>query len=74
MARHVCDKLQIKLIRLLKPKAIQSFDSKQAPNITHAIYPTMTVLDHRKIITSMLITKLGQHPIIFKKLWMKKHE
>ena len=28
--------------------------------------------NHRKIITSMLIIKLGQHLIILRKLWMKK--
>ena len=33
----------------------------------------MTVQDHRETITPMLITKLGQHPIIFGKPWMKKH-
>ena len=33
----------------------------------------MTIQDHTKLITPMLITKLGQHPIILEKLWMKKH-
>ena len=73
MARHVCDKLEIGPIRVSKPKAIQGFDGKQAPNVTHAIYPTMTVQDHREMTTPMLITKLGQHQIILGKHWMKKH-
>ena len=73
MARRVCDKLQIEPIGLSKPKAIRGFDGKQAPNVTHAIYPTMTVQDHRETTTPMLITKLGQHQIILGKPWMKKH-
>ena len=73
MARRVCDNLLIEPIRLSKPKAIRGFDGKRAPNVTHAIYPTMTVKDHRETTTPMLITKLGQHQIIFRKPWMKKH-
>ena len=73
MARRVCDKLQIKPIRLSKPKAIRGFDGKQAPSITHAIYPTMTVKEHKETTTPMPITKLGQHQIILGKPWMKKH-
>ena len=73
MARRICDNLLIEPIRLSKPKAIHGFNGKQAPNVTHAIYSTMTVKDHRETTTSMLITKLGQHQIILGKPWMKKH-
>ena len=73
IARRVCDKLGIESIQLSKPKAIQGFDKKQAPSVTHAIYSTMTVQDHRETTTPMLITKLGQHQIIFGKPWMGKH-
>ena len=73
MTRCLCDKLVIELIQLSKPKAIQGFDGKQAPSVTHAIYPIMTVKDHRETTTLMLITKLNQHQIILRKPWMKKH-
>ena len=73
MARRVCDELGIEPIRLSKPKAIRGFNGKQAPSVTHVIYPTMTVQDHRETTTPMLITKLGQHQIILGKPWMKKH-
>ena len=73
MARRICDNLMIKPIRLSKPKAICGFDGKQAPNVTHAIYPTMTVKKHREMTTPMLITKLSQHQIILGRPWMKKH-
>ena len=74
MARRVCDKLHIKPVRLSKSKAFRGFDGKPAPNVTHAFYPTMTILDHKETTTSMLITKLDQHQIIFGKPWMKKHD
>ena len=61
MAQCICDNLLIELIRLSKPKAIQGFDGKQAPSVTHAIYPTMMIKEHRETTTPMLITKLGQH-------------
>ena len=61
IARCVCNKLEIEPIRLSKPKAIQDFDEKQAPSVTHVIYPTMSVQDHREKTTPMLITKLSQH-------------
>ena len=73
MARRVCDKLHIEPVRLSKPKALRGFDGKPALNVTHAIYPTMTILDHKETTTPMLITKLGQHQIILGKPWMKKH-
>ena len=73
MVRRVCDKLHIEPVRLSRPKALRGFDGKPALNVTHAIYPTMTILDHKETTTPMLITKLGQHQIILGKPWMKKH-
>ena len=73
MARRVCNELEIEPIQLSKPKAIRGFNGKRAPDVTHAIYPTMTVQDHRETVTPMLITKLGQHQIILGKPWMRKH-
>ena len=73
MVRRVCDKLQIEPVRLSKPKALRGFNGKQAPNVTHAIYPTMTIQNHKETTTPLLITKLGQHQIILGKPWMKKH-
>ena len=59
MARHVCEVLQISFIQLTKPKPIKGFDNKPASPITHAIYPTLTVQDHTKLLAFFLITKLG---------------
>ena len=73
MARRMCNKLIIAPIWLSKSKAIWDFDGKQALSITHTIYPTMTMKDHRKMTTPLLITKLSQYQIILQKLWIKKH-
>ena len=74
MTQRICDNLLIKPIRLSKLKAIQDFDGKQTPSVLHAIYPTMTVKEHKEMTTLMLITKLGQHQTILEKPWMKKHD
>ena len=73
MARHVCDILQISFIQLAKFKPIREFNDKPALSITYAIYPTLTVQGYTELLTFFLVTKLGQHPLIFDKLWMQKH-
>ena len=67
IARHMCDVLQISLIQLAKLKLIRGFDGKPAPPITHAIYSTLTVQGHTKLLTPFLVMKLGQHPLILGK-------
>ena len=73
MARHVCNMLKISFLPLAKPKPLKGFDGKPARPITHAIYPTLTVQGHSELLAPMLITSLGQHPIILGKPWMQKH-
>ena len=73
IARHVCDVLQISFIQLAKPKPIREFNGKPASPITHAIYPTLTVQDHTKLLALFLVTKLGQHLLILGKPWIRKH-
>lgn len=67
IARHVCDILEISFIQLAKPKSIKRFNGKLAPPIIHAIYPTLIVQSHTKLLVLFLITKLGQHPLILDK-------
>ena len=73
MVRTICEQLQIEPQKLTKPKPVRGFDGRQAPNITHAIYPTMTMQDHRENLLPLLITELGQHGMILGKPWMRKH-
>ena len=72
-AQDVCDRLEIEPQRLLKAKNIRGFDGKPGTPITHAIYPTMKIHDHIQTLTPMLVTRLGNHPIILGKPWMNKH-
>ena len=43
MAWRICDDLLLEPIRLSKPKALCGFNRKRAPDVTHVIYPTMTI-------------------------------
>ena len=72
-AETVCQVLEIELQRLIKPKQIQGFDGRADKPITHAIYPTPTVGTYTESLTPLLIIKLGNHPMILGRPWMKKH-
>ena len=69
----VCQVLEIKSQRLIKPKQIQGFDGRAAKPIPHAIYPTLTIGTDTKSLAPLLITKLENHPMILDQTWMKKH-
>ena len=60
----VCQILEIKLQRLIKHKQIQEFDGRAAKPITHTIYLTLTVGTHTENFALLLITKLGNYPMI----------
>ena len=63
-AEIVCQVLKIEPQRLIKLKQIQEFNGRAAKPITHAIYPILAVSSHTKNLTSLLITKLENHPMI----------
>ena len=73
-AQEVCEKLQITFQQLLKFKLIREFDDRSKVTVTHVIYFIMTVNRHRKNLISLLITKLRNHKLILKRLWMKRHD
>ena len=72
-AHIVCERLSLSPVPLTKPKPIRGFDGRIVQPITHAIYPHLTVQDHHELTAPMLITTLGQHPIILGKPWLNKH-
>ena len=61
----ICKRLEIQPQRLIKPKPIQEFDSRAARPVIYAIYLTLSVGNHTESLAHLLITKLGQHPMIF---------
>ncbi len=73
IAHQVCEALGISPLKLNKPRGVKGYDGRRGKDITHAIYPPMTIQNHTESSTPMMITKLGQHPIILGKPWMKKH-
>ena len=66
-ARKICDKLNISSQELIKIKLIREYDEKTDVAITHVIYFILTVNDHRKSLTSLLIIKLRNHKLILEK-------
>ena len=74
IACHVCKVLKNFFIQLAKPKPIRRFDGKPVPPITYAIYLTLTMQSHTKLLALFLIIKLGQHSLILGKPWTWKHD
>ena len=72
-AEIVCERLEIQPQCLTKPKSIQGFDDRAAQPITHVVYPTLSVRNHNESLAPLLITKLGQQPMILGRPWMKKY-
>ena len=61
----VCQVLEIELQCLIKPKQIQGFDGKVAKPITHNIYLILTIGIYIESLVFLLVTKLGNHSMIF---------
>jgi hypothetical protein len=74
IAHEMCEALEISSLKLNKSREVKSYDERRNKNITHAIYSSMTIQNHTKSFTSMMIIKLDQHFIILEKSWMKKHD
>jgi uncharacterized DUF497 family protein len=67
IAHKVCERLRIVSLKLNKSREVKNYDERRNKDITHAIYPSMTIQNHTKSSTSMMITKLDQHSIILDK-------
>jgi molybdopterin/thiamine biosynthesis adenylyltransferase len=67
IAHKVCELLSISSLKLNKSREVKKYDEKRNKNIIHVIYSFMTIQDHTKNFTSMMIIKLDQHSIILRK-------
>jgi hypothetical protein len=67
IAQKVCDSLNINLLKLNKSREVKNYDERKNKNITHVIYSFMTIQNHTKSSTFMMIIKLDQHFIILRK-------
>ncbi len=67
VAHEMCELLKIIFLKLNKFREVKNYDERKNKNITHAIYSFMTIQDHMKSSTFMMIIKLDQHSIILRK-------
>ncbi len=67
IAYEICESLRINLLKLNKSREMKEYDERRDKDIIHVIYSFMTIQDHTKSFTSMMIIKLDQHSIILKK-------
>ncbi len=74
VAHKVCESLSINSLKLNKSREVKEYDERKDKDITYAIYSLMTIQNHTKSFTSIMIIKLDQHLIILRKSWLKKHE
>jgi polyhydroxyalkanoate synthesis regulator protein len=74
IAHQVCEVLRISSLKLNKSREVKKYDERRNKDITHVIYSSMTIQNHTKSFTLIMIIKLDQHFIILKKSRMKKHD
>jgi hypothetical protein len=68
IAHKICESLRISFLKLNKSREVKRYDERRDKDITHVIYSLMTIQNHTKSFTSMMIIKLDQHSIILKKI------
>ena len=66
---ELCECFDIQSISLSKSKSIRSYDEiSDRKSITHALYTSIMIQEHKNEIMLLLITRLDQHKIIFENL------
>ncbi len=71
----LCECFDIQLILLSKSKLIQSYDeTSDWKSITHALYTSIMIQEHKNEMISLLITCLDQHKIIIENFWLKRNQ
>ncbi len=72
---ELCECFDIQSISLSKSKSIRSYDEiSDRKSITHALYTSIMIQEHKNEIMLLLITRLDQHKIIFENLWLKRNQ
>ena len=72
-AQLICQIENIELKSLRQAIQIQSFDGKQAPQITHKLSTSLQIGRHFQPKCDFLVTNLGHNDIIIRNKWMKEH-
>ncbi len=72
---ELCERFDIQSISLSKSKLIRSYDEiSDRKSITHALYTSIMIQEHKNEMMSLLITRLDQHKIIIENLWLKRNQ
>ncbi len=72
---ELCECFDIQSISLSKSKSIRSYDeTSDWKLITHALYTSIMIQEHKNEMMFLLITRLDQHKIIFENLWLKRNQ
>ncbi len=72
---ELCERFDIQSISLSKSKLIWSYDEiSDWKSITHALYTSIMIQEHKNEMMSLLITCLDQHKIIIENLWLKRNQ
>ncbi len=72
---ELCKRFDIQSISLSKSKSIWSYDEiSDQKSITHVLYTSIMIQEHKNEIMSLLITRLDQHKIIIENLWLKRNQ
>jgi len=72
---ELCECFDIQSISLFKSKLIHSYNKIfNRRFITHALYISVTIQEHKNEMMSLLITRLDQHKIIIDNLWLKRNQ
>ncbi len=71
----LCECFDIQLISLSKLKLIQSYDEIfDWKSITHTLYTSIMIQEHKNEMMFLLIIHLDQHKIIIENFWLKKNQ
>ncbi len=72
---ELCEHFDIQSISLSKSKLIWSYDEiSDQKLITHALYTSIMIQEHKNEMMFLLITRLDQHKIIIENLWLKRNQ
>jgi len=72
---ELCERFDIQSISLFKSKSIHSYNKTLNRRfITHALYISVTIQEHKNEMMSLLITCLDQQKIIIDNFWLKRNQ
>ncbi len=72
---ELCERFDIQSILLSKSKLIWLYDEiSDWKLITHALYTSIMIQEHKNEMMFLLITCLEQHKIIIENLWLKRNQ